>query len=66
MHCVYSKGDIGKISPVVSQPCNSANVLQCLEQEKAFLVNFSNCFLRIIMYCKYSKGDIGKFSHVVS
>ncbi len=64
MYCTYSKGDIGKISPVVSQTCNY-NVLQPLEHEKTLLVNYSNCFLRIIMHCMYSKENIGKISLVV-
>ncbi len=65
MYCMYSKGYIGKIQRVVSLVIT--NILQPLEHKKKnILVNYSNCFLRIIIYCMYSKGDTGKISHAVN
>ncbi len=58
---MYSKENIGKISPVVSQP-GHYECTTTLGTLKEPLVNYSNCFLKIFVYCTYSKGDIGKIS----
>ncbi len=48
------------MSPVVSQygHCECTTTFGTLK--KYILVNYSNCFLRIIMYCMYSKEDNSK------
>ncbi len=63
---MYSKGDIGKIAPVVSQSCNYKHTTTFGTWKKKTFGELQSFLIEIFVYCTYGKEDIGKISTVVS